>query len=84
MRQFENKDKAKADIGQGHISKPKSRYGKPRIRFFNSFEEMNEADAIEMAGFTPIQNFEQATQMILAFYAAELQMPMDKKIHFVK
>jgi len=66
------------------VSEPESIYSKPRIRFFNSFEEMNDADLAEMADFTPSQNFEQATFMIMNFYAEELKMPMDKKIHFRK
>ena len=64
------------------FNEPLIGYTKARFRFFNSFEEMNEADIEEMARFTPLQNFEQVTQLLLNFYSDVLQMPMDKKIHF--
>ena len=82
--QFKNKDKSNENMGKDRVSEPEMTYTRPSIRFFSSFEEMNAADITEMAGFTPLQNFLQATQMILSFYAAELQKPMDKKIHFRK
>lgn len=84
MRQVKRRGINKKNIAQGHLSEPEIAYKKPIIRFFSSFEEMNEADAIEMAGFTPVQNFEQVTQMISSFYHDEIQLPMDKKIHFRK
>ena len=80
----ENGKNIKPDTKKGSLSEPKIANTKPRFRFFNSFEEMNEADIEEMAGFTPIQNFEQVTQLILNFYSEVLQKPMDKKIHFRK
>ncbi len=84
MKQINSKGANNPNTVQGKVSEPESNYRKPTIRFFTSFEEMNEADIIEMAGFTPVQNFEQVTQMILSFYKEELQKPLDKKIHFRK
>ena len=80
----EKEKNIKLDIKKNSAGEPEIAYAKPRFRFFNSFEEMNEADIEEMARFTPIQNFEQVTQLILDFYSDELQKPMDKKIHFRK
>lgn len=56
-----------------------------KITIFNSFEEMNEADAKERAAFTPIQNLKMVTEYIKHSFAQELQDKMtDLTIHFKK
>jgi hypothetical protein len=48
-------------------------YGEKRIVFFNSFEEMEAADAKEMAGFTPIERLQHITEFIMNAYHEELK-----------
>ena len=69
----ENQEKAK---------EPQDSYGKNRIQFFGSFEEMNEFDLKEMAKLTPVQRLQNMTGMLLAMYKTELQTPMSKSIFF--
>ena len=60
-------------VACGHINK---------ISFLKSFEEMNEADAKEMAALTPEQHLANATKLTQELYKGELIKPMDKKINF--
>lgn len=64
------------------VEEPAVGYGKRRIQAFGSFEEMNEADAKAMAGISGLQHLANATLLTKRIYAAELRMPMDKKIQF--
>ena len=53
------------------------------IRFFSSFEEMNEADAKELSQFTPEQHLQHVTEMLKHLYAEELKKPFTNlKIYF--
>ena len=55
---------------------------KQRVRKFNSFEEMNEADAKEMAAITPITHLRNATILTKKVFSEELKKPMDMTIKF--
>ena len=57
---------------------------KLQIRHFNSFEEMNEADALERANISPEQHLINTTQRIKNMYTDELFLPMDKTLKFKK
>ncbi|MCX6275627.1 MAG: hypothetical protein NTV09_10525 [Bacteroidetes bacterium] len=50
---------------------PQTDYG--RLGIFQSFEEMNEADAEELAKYTPEQHLVHATSLIQRIYADELK-----------
>jgi hypothetical protein len=77
----ENNDNETKD--QNSVNEPESSYIKPRIRFFGSFEEMNEADAAEMARMEGVQHLANATAMIKKIYAKELlKQPKKYKLHF--
>lgn len=73
----ENKDE------EGKAEEPAFPYGNT-IRFFSSFEEMNEADAMEMAQLSPEQHLNHATDLIERAFQKELKEKMDKKIYFGK
>jgi len=65
------------------VSEPIVAYGNTnKISFLKSFEEMNEADAKEMAALTPEQHIANATKLTQELYKDELIKPMDKKINF--
>ncbi len=63
------------------VSEPQAPYGKT-VSFANSFAEMNEADAKEMASLSPEQHLANATKLTKELYKEELKKPMDKKINF--
>lgn len=75
MSQEENKDE------NNQANEPVSKYGM-ELRFFNSFEEANEADAREVAQFSPVEHLQHATSMIKKIFAKELKKEMDLTIHF--
>jgi len=61
-------------------SEPKSEYG---LKSFSSFEEMNEADLLEMASFSPLQRMAHVTELLRQFYSEELKNKFsDLTIHF--
>lgn len=65
------------------VKEPQIDPGKWKLTFFSSFEEMNEADAKEMASFTPLQHLQNATGLIKIFYANELKKKFNGfKIYF--
>lgn len=53
-----------------------------KIKFFTSFEAMNEADAKEMAALSPKEHLQHAVFLTKKIFAEELKKPMDKKIKF--
>lgn len=55
---------------------------KQHIKFFTSFNEMNEADAKEMALLTPQEHLQNAVFLIKKIFAEELKKPMNKRIKF--
>jgi len=65
-------------------SEPKVSYKKMSLQKFNSFEEMNEANARAMAQLSGEEHLQNATELIIGIYADKLQKPMDKKIKFRK
>lgn len=65
------------------VKEPEIETNNWKLTFFNSFEEMNEADAKEMALFTPLQHLQHATELIKLVYANELKKKMNNlKIYF--
>lgn len=52
------------------------------IRFFSSFEEMNEADDKEMASLSPTQHLQHITEYIMHVYKDELKGENDLTIRF--
>jgi pyruvate dehydrogenase complex dehydrogenase (E1) component len=55
---------------------------KQRIRFFSSFEEMDEADAKEMATLSPKEHLQNTTSLIKRIFTEELKNPPEKRIKF--
>ena len=55
---------------------------KQRVRKFNSFEEMNEADAKEMAAMPSIIHLRNATMLTKKVFSEDLKKPMDMTIKF--
>ncbi len=55
------------------VNEPVAVYGDKRITFFNSFEEMEKADAKEMAQFSPIERLQHITEYIMHSYSDELK-----------
>lgn len=53
-----------------------------QIKTFSTFEEMNEADAQEMAGISSVQHLQNATLLVKKFFSEELKKPMDKRIRY--
>ena len=64
-----------------NLNKSKS-FNKMQIKFFTSFEAMNEADAKEMATLSPKEHLQNAVFLTRQIFAEELKKPMDKKIKF--
>ena len=52
------------------------------IRTFNSFEEMNEAEAKAMAKIAGLNHLQNATSLIKRVYSEELKNSMNKKLSF--
>lgn len=53
------------------------------IRFFSSFQAMNEADIQEMAALSPQESLQQATALIMSLYPKEVKKKFsDFTIHF--
>ncbi len=73
------------DEDKNKVNGPSADYQKQEIRFFNSFEEMNKADAKEMAAFSPVQHLQHITEYLKHVFAKELQdKAKDMNIHFKK
>ena len=65
------------------VSEPVATYETKRLHFFNSFEEMEEADARQMASINPLDHLKNVTELIKRIYAKELKKKMtDFKIHY--
>lgn len=63
--------KEKKKNNYSKFREPKTDYG--RLGIFQSFEEMNEADAEELAKYTPEQHLMHATSFIQRIYADEFK-----------
>lgn len=55
---------------------------KLNVKPFNSFEEMNEWDAIENAAILPIIHLQNAVSVSKRIFSEELKKPMDKAVKF--
>lgn len=64
-----------------NINEPETLYQKS-IQPFTTFNDMNEADAKEMANITGVQHLQNVTSLIKKLYAVELKKPMNKKLNF--
>lgn len=64
------------------ISEAEVIYQKTGLRAFGSHEEMNEADAKEMATLSPAEHIQLATEITTKLFAEELKKPMNKKLRF--
>jgi hypothetical protein len=65
------------------VTEPVSNYGNTTLSFFNSFEEMEQSEARQLAALSPVEHLQNATELIKRVYAKELSnMTLDKTIHF--
>lgn len=56
-----------------------------KVRVFNSFKEMNEADDKELAKFTPAEHLQHVTEYLMHLYSEELKHEItDMTIRFNK
>ena len=79
---MKNKKRAEPK-SSSEVNEPVGTYGNKKLSFFNSFEEMEEAEARQMAALSPIEHLQNATELIKRVYAIELSnMIQDTKIHF--
>lgn len=76
------KKKYKTKEQKAELNEPQLSYGDKEIKFFNSFEEMNDYDHRQMALDTPIQRLQYITRFISDIYRDELKAEMDRIIHF--
>ena len=78
------KKKTIKPIDESHtVHEPLGTYEPNRVTFFKSFEEMKEADAKEMAKYSPTEHLEHITSYIMYAYSKELKNSAnDLKIHF--
>ena len=79
-----NEENQVPDLLQSQLNEPGSSYSKPRLRFFNSFQEMNEADAKEMASMSGVEHLMHVNFFLRQLFSGELEQKMDLKIHFKK
>lgn len=70
----------KGDKEDNHLNEPQAVYKRTGLRFFNSFEEADEADAKEMAALTGQEHFANAHLLICAIFKEVLKEPFDKTI----
>lgn len=81
MNQEEKENNKKA----GKVEEPEVAYEKAMdktVRFFSSFEEMNDYDLKDMAAHTPVDRLKNITFMLQSLYSEELQKPFDFTLHF--
>lgn len=67
---------------QNIFSDPETEHIKGSLRKFNSFEEMNEADAESAANMNSLDHIKNTTEILKKIYTEELKNPFDKKIKF--
>ena len=68
---------------ENEVNEPETIYQKKnQVRHFNSFEEMNEADAQEMAAIDPVDHLRNTTLLTKKVFSEELKKPMDMTIKF--
>lgn len=67
------------------VNEPATAYGKGKLQFFGSFEEMNEADRKEMASLSPLECLQRLRQLINLAYGMHGYDPNDlPKKHSIK
>ncbi|HMT28279.1 MAG TPA: hypothetical protein PKD91_03260 [Bacteroidia bacterium] len=82
MKELKKKSKEPPSETPKLVNEPETVYGESKIQIFSSFEEMNEADAKEMAVSIPLENLKRAIAYIMHLYAEELKNKMtDLTIH---
>ena len=54
-------------------NEPKTAYGTSRIQFFNSFEEMNEADHVYYSTLSYNERLTQLNNMLMKIYQVQLK-----------
>lgn len=64
------------------ISEPETIYSKKSLRTFSSLEDMNEADAKEMANISAIEHLRNACKLTKRIFFEELNKKMSKSIKF--
>jgi len=65
------------------LNEPEVGYqNKQHVKQFNSFAEMNEADAQEMAAIPPIIHLQNTALITKKVFSEELKNPMDMSIKF--
>lgn len=74
----------KKKIIEDNVNEPLVPFKSNSIQFFGSFEEMNEANAKEMAEFTPIEHLQHITEYIMHAYADELKNKITDLIIYFK
>lgn len=63
-------------------SEPEAGYQKTSLRAFSTHEEMNEADAKEMAVLSSAEHLQNAVGLTRKLFEEELKKPMNKKLRF--
>ena len=74
--------KKEEEINKDKVNEPSMVYSKKSVRFFDTYEEMNNSDAKEMSAISGLQHLANVTILIKNIFAEELKKPMDKKVHF--
>ncbi|HNR19327.1 MAG TPA: hypothetical protein PKN75_08080 [Bacteroidia bacterium] len=78
--------KKKKKVNSGNlVNEPDAVYNtmqNKELNFFSTFEEMNNADLIQMANSTPMQRLQNITYTIMHLYKKELQKPQSKTLTF--
>ena len=64
------------------VTEPETVYQKTSLRAFGTHDEMNEADAKEMAALSPAEHLQNAADLTRKLFAEELKKPMNKKLRF--
>lgn len=64
------------------LSEAQVDFSKKTLKKFDSFSEMDEADAKEMAALTPKEHLQNTTFLIRQIFADDLRKPMNKKVKF--
>ena len=64
------------------LPKPQAVYQKTSLRAFGTHNEMNEADAKEMAALSPAEHLQNAVDLSRKVFEEELRKPMNKKLRF--
>ena len=64
------------------VNEPNAEYQKQEIRFFNSFEEMNESQYAHWRSLTPVQRLAEHYKLIIRLYNYKDEYTLYDKIYF--